>query len=349
MFRIMQIRREKLFLLDQAAIIPPKVSLLADIKEFEADVDVVIGTHGQVEEVNQTIQNYLALEKQLRLRIWVIESSKRSLGFLKIFSSPQVNRILILNSLHHTSRKSGRFYASNGAAVAAAIGNYLGSAPYTFFSHTDMMGYKLNPFSFLLSKIDAHTPVASFTQRHILPFTGGMLYEKEYFRNISADWPPRSHNPYLMPWLKQFQQLIEPLNWIDAGEQLIFEALSRGRRAYICHSRGSTGDFFGHPLANYGIKNEDLAEFHIGIQYASEKISRERFEEKYPELTLGDNASWRKCFDDLGDVIFIHRGRGNSKGKRNDGRGDFLNFLKKFNRKNNAIVGGVPAKEIKRR
>jgi hypothetical protein len=333
MLKIVCIPSERLFSPDHLIKFPPGINVLAHVRELEADVDVVIGAHGQAEEVNLTIENYLALEKHTRLRIWVIESSGKLSNFFKIHNLPEVNRIFILDHLRCTDRKfEGKFFASNGAAVAAAIGNYFGNARYTFFSHTDMMGYKLNPLTFLLSKLDSDTPIASFMQRNILPFTGGMIFAKEYFHNLPVDWLPRSNNPYSMPWLKQLQNQIEPLSWIDTGEELVFETLARGQKVFVCASYGATGDFFGHPLDRYGIKNEDLAKFNLGIKYAFEEISREAFETKYPQFARSDNAMWRKCFNDQGEVIFIHRGRGTSKGKKNDGRGEFFNFLREFNR-----------------
>jgi hypothetical protein len=339
MFRVIRIQRENLFSSGQALLFPQKINVLAHISKFDADVDVIIGTHNQAEEINQTIQNYLALEKQLRLRIWIIESSKNLSAFLKIHRSPQINKILILDHLHATdSANKNRFWASNGAALAAAIGYYLGSARYIFFSHTDMMGYKPDFISFLASKLNAHTPIASFTQRFILPFTGGMLYDREYFQGNWVDWLPKNTNPYSTTWLNDLKEKFEILNWLDAGEQLIYETLLRGKTAYVCASRGVSGDFWGHPLDAY---NMDLVRLHPGIHYAQEVISKEEFIERYPELICGDSAMWRKSFDDHGNVIFIHRGRGTSRGGKNDGRGDFLSFIKKFNHALNIVDKGI--------
>lgn len=333
MLRVLRVSRKALFLSPEGKQFPPKITVLADIKPVQADIDVIIGAHQQPEAVNSTIENYLALEKKARLHILVIESSLSRPSFWKVRNGSNISKVLILSPLRCTSRwLGGRFWASNGAALAAQLGSYLGTARYMFFSHSDMMGYKKNFLSFLLSKLGDDTVLASFTQRHVLPFTGGMLYDKSYFDSMNVDWLPKDKNPYRITGLDQLHDRIDHLSWIDAGEQLVLEALERGKGAYVCASRGLTGDYYGHPLKNYGLTNEGIHLLGVPIQYAPLLLSREEFSVRYPEL-VGVYSGWRKCFDDKGDVAFVHRGRGTSKGRRKDHRGDFIFFVRDFNNK----------------
>ncbi|MBD1835581.1 hypothetical protein H6F61_23570 [Cyanobacteria bacterium FACHB-472] len=334
MLKRLSINRESLFSSKEGNKFPKAIVTLADIKPYEADVDVIIGAHRQPEAVNVTIENYLALEKKNRLHFFVIESSRNPLAYWKIRERECVSKVFILNNIRCTKKNyENVFWASNGAAIAAQIGTYLGCSRYAFFSHSDMMGYKENFLSFLLSKLDEKTPLASFTQRHILPFSGGMLYDKNYFKSLNADWLPSSENFYNIPELELLRNRIEHLNWIDAGEKLILAALQRGQKAYVCASRGSTGDYYGHALTPYGLTNQEVSQLGVPIYYAPDLLSREAFKAKYPELATEKGPFWRQCFDDEGDVIFVHRGRGTSKGQRKDQRGDFVSFVREFNQR----------------
>ena len=117
---------------------------------------------------------------------------------------------------------------------------------------------------------------------------------------------------------------------MDAGEKPILEALSRGQTAYVCASRGLTGNCYGHPLQEYGIDNEEFKKLAVPIKYAPDTISEDSFRQRYPELALAEISMWRKSFDDDGNVIFIHRGRGTTRRGKKDRRGDFIGFVKDF-------------------
>jgi hypothetical protein len=340
MLKLLRISREALFPSPEGKRFPDRITVLADIKRCRADIDVIIGTHDQPEAVNLTIGNYLALEKKAAIHILVIESSRNPLTFWRIRGGPRVSKVLTLSNLRCTSRKhGGRFWASNGVALAAHLGSYLGSARYAFFSHTDMMGYKENFLSFLLSKLDDNIPLASFTQRKVLPFTGGMLYDKDWFRSMNADWLPREENPYSIPGLDRLRNRLDHLNWIDTGEQLVLEALKRGQGVYVCASRGATGDYYRHALASCGLTNQEVNRLGVPIRYAPQVLSREAFSVKYPEFASLDNAMWRKCFNDAGDVVFVHRGRGTTKAHKDDKRGDFVAFVREFNHNISRLLG----------
>ena len=332
MLRAVQIRRDSLFSSPEGSRFPRRIALLTDMNPYEADIDVVIGAHRQTDAVNATIRNYLNLEKEVRLHILVIESSMSIAAFRGLHRGANITRAFILGPVPCTYRWfGGRFWASNGAALAAQLGHYLGTARYLFFSHSDMMGCKENFLSFLLSKLDENTPLASFTQRHILPFTGGMLYDKRFIDSLDADWLPKADNPYHIRGMDQLRSRISHLNWIDTGEQLILASLERGKRAHVCASRGLTGDSFGHPLQQYGMDNESVRLLGAPIRYAPLSLSREEFSAQHPKLA-GENWMWRKCFDDQGNLVFIHRGRGTLKGRREDQRGDFTSYVRDFNR-----------------
>jgi len=334
----LQIPSKTLFPSPEGRQFPRKITVLADLRPSQrpsqADIDVVIGSHHQAEAVNLTIENYSLLEREARLHFWVIESSFSAGEFQKIRRGENVSRVLILSPLRATNRRLTRvYYASNGAALAASLGACLGAAPCAFFSHSDMMGYKQNFLSFLATKISDKTVLASFTQRHVLPFTGGMLWEKKFFSSVSGDWLPKRENPYPFPAFAALRAEIPHLSWLDAGEQLVFEALAHGKTAHVCASRGVSGDYFGHPLGHpleqYGVDVRGLES--LGIHYAPLATDRTAFDREYPGLATAV-PGWRKCFDDEGEVVFIHRGRGSRQRGRGKGwRGDFESFLQAFN------------------
>lgn len=307
--------------------------LLVDLKQVNSDIDIIIGAHRQVQAVNATIDNYSLLERDSKLHFLVVESSRDLRNFLKIRNQANVSKIFILNELRCASKRyEPRFYGSNGAAVAAHVGLHYSEAPCAFFSHSDMMGYKENFLSFLRSKLSEKTPIASFTQRHILPFSGGMLFKKNILNLSTVNWFPSEINPYKFPGIEELKTEIEVLNWLDAGEQFILEALQEGYSAYVCASRGLTGDFYGHPLRDYSITHRDISNLGVPIEYATDTLSREDFLSRYPHLAPKEVSMWRKSFDDDGNLVFIHRGRGTTKGSRVDGRGDFVDFVCNFNR-----------------
>jgi hypothetical protein len=330
--KIIKLRTPELFPTYEGDLLPENIYVLADRRDTAADIDVVIGTYNQPREVNAAIENYLALETQARLHIWVVDDSHRPWAFTGIQDDPRVSRVLILSVLQATrKRHAGQRWASNGASIAAQIGLHLGTARYGFFSHTDMMGYKANFLSYLLSKLDADTPVAAFTQRHVFPFTGGMLYDKRYFAGSAVDWLPKAENPYVIPGLEPFRAQISHYAAIDTGEHIPLGAFQRGQQAYICASRGLTGDYFGDPLHGYDFTNQDVMQAGAPVHYAPIHIDAEQFAQRYPELATSYNAMWRKSFDDAGNVVFIHRGRGTTNRDRNDKRGDFFSFVEEFN------------------
>jgi hypothetical protein len=328
--KIIHISRESLFKSAEGKRFPTNIFLLADLNQSPADIDVIISSHRQAEAVNLTVENYLALEKKARTNVLIVESSPSLAAFRDIKTDPRISKILILSPILNTTRLFARgLRASNGAALTAQIGHYLGKSRYTFFSHSDMIAYRQNFLSFLLSKLDDETVIASFTQRHVLPFSGGMLYDRSFSGFSTVDWLPKKKNPYHIPGLDKLRERIQPLEWIDAGEQLILEALARGKRAYVCASRGLSSDYFGNPIDPWQLDVERISSLDLPIDFAPLSITRREFDHKYPQL-LGEGPSWRKCFDDDGEVVFVHRGRGSRAGS-GDSRGDFVAFTRAFN------------------
>jgi hypothetical protein len=191
-----------------------------------------------------------------------------------------------------------------------------------------MMGHARDFLSFLRSKLDAQTPVASFTQRGVIPFSGGMMWDKRFFAGRDVDWMPRESNPYRIPGLQALEKQLPILTWIDSGEQLVWETMNQGFRPYVCASRGGTGDAFGHPLARTGSGSVSVEG--LPVRFAAESVTRADFTRRYPELALSETAPWRKAFDDEGNVVFIHRGRGTHN--LAEKRGDYWSYVDRFNR-----------------
>ncbi len=324
----------KLFLSSEGQRFPRWIPFLTNRRRVEADVDIVIASHGQQELACEVASNYLRLEHQKRIHVIIIESSRPYRPVPSKWHHENISWVWLMSAPACTQRRhDGTFWASNGVALAAELGGYLGSSSWLFFSHVDMMAYRENFLSFLFSKVGPSRPLASFSQRHILPFSGGMLYDKTYVRGLGADWlPKRSNDHDLVDW-QQFRQRIQHLNWIDAGEELILKTIADGRRAYVCASRGSSADWFGDPLSGHDISMQELKETDIGIDYGECNITRAELASNYPDLASPDNAVFRKSFDDEGRVVFLHQGRGASQGRAGGLRGDFLSFVRAFNKR----------------
>jgi len=330
MKKIYNISRELLFHSCQRNQFSKWITVIADIKEYHSDIDVIISSHKQHEAINLTIENYSILELKSKLHFYIVETYPGFSNYIRMENQSNISRIQILTPILSINRYfGGSLYASNSAALATQIGCQFSKAQYVFACHNDTMGYKRNFLTYLLSKLNHEVMIASFTQRHLLPFTGCILYNKAFLDTLSVDWLPKKHNSYRIKEMESFRQRINHLNWIDAGEQLIFETLKREKFAYVCSSRGLSKDFFGHPLEYYDIPDDAVKKLGDRIKYASLCLTRDEFRKRYPELSRND-FKWRKCFDDAGDVVFIHRGRGtSSKGK--DLRGDFQRFVRDFN------------------
>ncbi|MEO0563419.1 MAG: hypothetical protein AAF125_15020 [Chloroflexota bacterium] len=314
-------------------IFPPRIRLLVHSRAYTADVDVVIGSYNQAEETNLVVQNYLAMETQARIHVWIVVMSHNPIEFMRINAGEQVSKAFLLNFPKPlNSSFYPRFSSSIGAALSAQVGHTLGKAPHLFFSHTDMMATRKDFLSFLHSKLRADRPIAAFTQRHFIPFSGGILYRKSYFEGAAVDWLPSQHNPYNFVGKAALAPRVEQLQWIDAGEELIYHTLQERGRVYVCASRGASGDFFGHPVEHYDylddITEAEYQQHLQSIDYAAIQTTREAFAARYPHLTDQHNEMWRKSFDDSGRLMYIHRGRGTLGLAKTPARGDFTAFMR---------------------
>ncbi len=332
MFGIHRIRRDMLFRSESRWRFPRSIWVKADLRRDPADVDVIIGTHRQCEIVADVVENFKRLETRLKLHFYLVESSGSLEHYCALPKGPGISRILILSDVPCTHSGPDHWIApSQGAALAAQLGHHFGTGKMVFFSHSDMMGYRRDFLSYLVGKLEPTVPVASFTQRHIFPFSGGMIYRRDFFQTASVDWLPVEKNGYRIPGVERFPELERIQQWLDAGEQFVVEGIRRGGTSYIAASCGVKEDFFGHPLSvNYGLDQNDFGQF-SEFRYGSIPYGREKFSERYPEFSNEENAMWRKSFDDEGNVIFLHAGRGVLSGNPKVKRGDFRSFIKDFN------------------
>ena len=193
-----------------------------------------------------------------------------------------------------------------------------------------MMGYRENFLSYLLSKVDADTPLASFLNRGFFPFSAGTVYDKQFFKETNADWLPLIQNPYADRKFRKLYDFEKAFSsWVDSGEQFAYEALLKGKNVYFCFSRGVTGDFFADQFERTGMTFEEFSKLGYNIKRGEPSAPLEEFAKKY-ELLVKDEkvVCWAKSFNDDGGLIFLHKGRGGGKDPR---RGDMLTFLKRHN------------------
>jgi hypothetical protein len=315
---------------------PRKLCLLVDSRPYQADVDIVISTLGDTRHIGALIENYLSLEKKLRVHIWVAIASLNIVQFMNVPRDPRVSKVIALNNPSDFLKFFRSWFSgSYSAALGAQLGQHLGSAPYLFYSHEDMMATKENFLSWLYSKLNDRTPLASFSQRGIIPFSGGMIVNKKCFSNERIDWLPLEENGFKFPGLEAFQEKIDNMNWVDAGEQFIYRALERGENVFVCESNGGTRKGPAEdPLDLFGVTEPDVRKAGINITYADKKFSADDIRKKRPDLEVPLTSCWRKSYDEEGDVIFIHRGRGTTHRVCSQG-GDFADYLRDFNRRNN--------------
>lgn len=306
---------------------PDTIDLLVDrFPGAAADVDIIVATYGNPERARLVAENFFLLEKKSRIHIWLVETSGERAAYEALPRDKNISRVYLNTPLDSTEKKTGgRLAASNGCALSAQIGFYLGKARYVFFSHTDMMGYKENFISFLKSKLSDEVPFASFTLRHVYPFTAGAIYDKSFFEESNrADWLPLHENVIAHEKLDLLKGKIPEMKWVDAGEQLVRDALNRGKKIYVTESRGAYDAWFREARYWKNLAQKDFEG--LGVEIAPIRGKREKFVQNYPEL-VSETVGWRISLDDLGDAVFIHRGRGISQ----SGRGNFWGILKKMN------------------
>jgi hypothetical protein len=306
---------------------PPEVRVTCEFSLNNAQIDVIVPGYGSHELTNATIKNYLSYEKETPINIIAVESSGNPKVFEKIVRHERVSRVLI-----HNFRPFLEAYKLVwGMSISSAVGQYYSTSPYVFFSHNDMLACKENFLTFLLSKMSSQVRLASFSQRHVIPFTGGMLVNRSLLIEPGLDWGIYKSNPFIVQ-AESLAKIDQPkhitnFDWIDCGESFVYSELEKNNSVYVCASRGGTNDFWRDPFDYFSISAQEAAQLvknsGCPIIYAPLNISREDFVKKYPNFIKADQAwnwdfrnkrFWRCSFDDKGDLLFIHHGRGTSLG-----------------------------------
>lgn len=285
--------------------------------------------------VNEIIKNYQFLEKKLKLHFIVIESTEDEGHFNKLNVSENVTGIWIpkeCNAVKYSDKN--RWWASNGSSLVFELGCALGKSEHIFFSHSDMMGCYSNFISWLKDRLSSEVLFASFSQRHLYPFPGGMIFSRNTWLDSKTDALAQNENSY--PFHSDFlkcPKFSERSKMLDVGENYANEALEKGKRIYIAPSFGMTGKSFAHPLYDdYDIHPSLVNREFTQIEYDVAQVDWGEFEKNYPDLSSVEYSMWRKSFSDKGELLFIHAGRGViTKGSTK--RVDFLSYLKEFNQK----------------
>lgn len=312
-----------------AASFPERLDVLVDrLPDEQPEIDVIIGTYRNSEQACLCVENYLLLEEKTPIHVWLVETSGDRDAYDALPNGDNISRVYLNTPLECLLKTPGnRFYASNGCALSAQLGFHLGGARLAFFSHSDMMGYKKNFISSFAERMGENTAMVASTLRHVYPFSAGTLYDKEWFSRCgSVDWLPLTRNVIPMERFDRLAGKAPNITWVDAGEQFVRAAVRGGAVPYVFASRGATPYWFYDPRLWGELTYEDSDG--TGIEYGRTNISRTEYVKRYPEL-YSSFPGWRKTFDDEGDVLFIHRGRG----KDFSNRGGFKTFLREFNEK----------------
>lgn len=319
---------------------PPDIDTFVVNNYEECEIDIIINGYNYPELTNATVSNYLKYEKNCDFNIIIVESSGNIKIFDKIISGPRISKILIqdydLKNNPNVRYGSGSFAMS----LSAAVGTYLSKSKYIFYSHSDMLAIKPNFLSSLLNKLDDKTRIASFTIRHLIPFTGCMLIDRNAIDECDLDWMLYYDNIYIdgTECLKNLLSLekkssnpdsISCMRWIDCGEAFIYAEIQRGNRVFAGASIGGNDDYWKSVWDYlYLGKNtlELIQDCNCGIVYSPLNIDKASFENRYGNILdfskslffegeRNNRKYWRYCFDDEGDLCFIHHGRGISSRK----------------------------------
>ncbi len=338
-----EIIKTKDILKDDASLelYPEEVQIYTEDNFPKTEVDIILPTYNNYQLCNQTIINYLKQERKIDFKIIVVDTGGSLRKSKKIINHDKVFKIIYNDD---PSVKPPKYRASNSLALAASIGLHYSHAPYVFISHDDMFAYKENFLTYLFTKLDNNTRIASFTQRHFIPFTGCMLFKREAFEESKYDLRVYDNNPFANH-TGIVQSLIkagfdDAINWMDFGESVIYNEMMNHRGIYVAPSVGFNYDYWLSPLDNFKISRETffniLKEEDVNITYGHLNSDKNEFDNKYSNilevsqsfaLQRNKRKYWRYCFDDTGELSFAHIGRGTSfrQNKR------WLKFIKKFN------------------
>ena len=193
-----------------------------------------------------------------------------------------------------------------------------------------MIALKKDFLGNLLRQLNNTTRIASFTQRHVIPFTGCMLIDRNVITNSETDWLLYDDNPYIEKsvFLQNLCSLKEntPMlkcDWIDSGEAFIYEEIVNGKDVFVAASFGGTKGLWKTTFDLIGLTKQDIEKAGNAIIYENLTINKKSFKKRYKfVLKAGKKWEnirwflskrknyWRYSLDDEGNLIFIHHGRG---------------------------------------
>ncbi len=324
-------------------VLPEKITVWHECNFNDAKIDIIINSYNKPELTNATVINYLLLEDKIPINIIIVESSGNKDVYEKLISHKKVSRILVED---HKASHPIHGAGSYGMAISSAIGFYFSQSPYVFFSHSDMVALKKDFLKYLLIELNEEIRIASFTQRHIIPFTGCMLIDRKVVENSKTDWLLYDDNQYIKK--SEFLQNICRMknrstnikcDWIDAGEALIYEEIANNKKVFVSKSFGGTKGLWKTPFDLIGISQKEIEEAGNVIIFAKQNINKSEFKRNYKfVLQAGKKWEsfkwflsskknyWRYTIDNNDNLIFIHHGRGT---RRTINR--WLKFAKELN------------------
>ncbi len=310
-----------------------------------AKIDIIINGYNKAKLTNATALNYILLEDKIPVNIIIVESSGNREVFNQLIEHEKVSKILIED---HKASHPVYGTGSYGMSISSAVGFYYSKSPYVFFSHNDMIAFKKDFLEYLLSNLNEKVRLASFTQRHVIPFTGCMLINRTVIDDSEADWLLCDENPYIekKDFLKNLckfktdRNLKIPCDWIDAGESYIYEEIANGNKVFVAASFGGTKGLWKTPFDLIGLTKNQLNNFGTSVIFDKLNITKSDFKKRYKFVTDAGKKwenlrwflsrkknYWRYSIDDKGDLIFIHHGRGT---RRSINR--WLKFVNRYNK-----------------
>lgn len=327
---------EEIFKFETArALFPKEIPVEADLKNRASTIDVIITTFDQSEMTNEVIKNFTLLEKNENIHIIIVESSGKFKAFKTLLDGDNISKIFVKPGVHEIHNKKGK--SPWGMMFATAIGYYFTKAPYIFVSHNDMIALKENFLSFIKSKLSDNINIAAFTQSHIIPSVGCTIFNRKVLDNPDLGWDMDSNdNPYIgkneylkyisdISNAKQMKLLNRRIHWMDGGEHYVYNEIINGKKLYLCAAMGGNAYYWKSPFEYFDLPKEEAYKIITGNKcpfiYAPLNTNKEEFETKY-DFVLKASKSWffegerhkrkywRYCFDDEGDLMFIHHGRG---------------------------------------
>jgi hypothetical protein len=322
--------RASLFRSAATRLYPERIEALADLRDLDAEIDVVVTGHGLPELTNAAVDSFLRHERATNLHVVVVESSGDRRVFDRLRTEERISRVLLAEDVRILGRRHGP--GSYGQSLSSAVGTAVSRAPHVFFSHSDMLAVSDGCLSWLRTKLTGERRIAGFTSRGVIPFTGAMLVSRALLEEPALDWGPLDDNPFVVGTpFEQVLPLVSTNTGVDSGEQFIYSELAQGRPVYVAASRGGSKDWWQDPLGYYDASADEIlaavAASRTPIEYGELRITRSEFEARYPHVIAAGRSGiwvrsptrwwrqeppkwWRCSFDDDGRLVFIHLARG---------------------------------------